>query len=128
MPHFTVYEGVLFPYFETGCEGLVWALQRDGLDGYKGLVCLEEGDLVTIRSPEGRVLFEDTIKQDYENGTIPRYEGAKHTQVTALGYWVHWSQAGWAPDDWAKLFLEQGNRGTLRRIESAEGSSIDSRG
>ena len=127
MPHLKVYEGILFPFFETGTEGLVWALQQDGVCGYEGLVCLGEDDLVTIRSAKGEVLFEGAIKKDYATGAIPRYEGATHTQVTALGYWVHWSQAGFAPDDWAKLFLDESNRATIRRIESEEGTSSDSR-
>lgn len=119
MPHLTVYEGVIFPFFETGTEGLLWALQQNGACGYEGLVCLGEGDLVTIHSPQGELLFEGLIKKDHQTGAIPRYEGDPCSQVTALGYWAHWSQEGWAPDSWAKLFVDECNRGTIRRFETS---------
>lgn len=117
MPHLQVFKGAIFAFFETGTEGLLWALQQDGVCGYEGLICLGEGDLVSIHSPEGEILFEGVIKQDYQTGAIPRYEGDPCSQVTALGYWVHWSQEGWAPDSWAKLFVDECNRGTIRRFE-----------
>lgn len=122
LPHnpLTKYEGKLFAWFETGTEGLVWAIQEDGKEGYDGLVPIRPGDLLTITAPDGRKLFEAEINCDYKTGWQPRWEGAEHGQPVAKGYWIHWTQHGWSPDDWAELFLDEKNRGTLTRKEKPQ--------
>lgn len=56
------YFGVLTGYFETGMEGILCALQRDGLKGYEGLVILKNGDYLEIASMDGKTVFNDIIK------------------------------------------------------------------
>lgn len=65
-------EGKLFGWFETGLEGLVWALEQEGIAGYDGLFIIEEGDHLVISSPSGQVLFDDYIVTDTELGKEQR--------------------------------------------------------
>ena len=87
------YEGVLFDWFETGLEGIVWALQVDGTKSYDGLRVIEEGDHLTIIGKKGRVLWQGIIRCDRKTGRIPRLTNTTFKQQTALGYWIHWVQS-----------------------------------
>jgi len=109
------YAGELFPWFETGTEGLVWSLQQDGKEGYDGLVPLRQGDQLTVTAPDGSTLFDGVLECDRKTGWTPRWKGASHGQPVAQGYWVHWTQAGWSPDDWAEIFICRKNRGVVVR-------------
>ena len=114
-PHIETTTGAAFAFFETGTEGLLWAVQNPSRPGYDGLVLIEPGDIVTIKNAQGEVLFEGTINPDRATGAIPRYEGDQFKQPTALGYWIHWTQQGWTPDAWAELFLCESNTATVIR-------------
>lgn len=108
------YTGTINQFFETGCEGLIWVLEKDGVQGYDALVFIEAGDHLKIFSENDSVLFDGVIDPDYQAGwrEYPRNPG--NGQPSALGFWIHWTQKGWQPDEWAKLFLheclEKGNK------------------
>ncbi len=108
------YTGLLFGWIETGLEGAVWALQRDDLPGYEGLVMFEPKDYLKIFSPEKQCLFSGTIIPDYEAGKTPRL-GTSVVQPAAMGFWIHWTQKGFKPNDWATLFLSEENTRVLVR-------------
>ncbi len=109
-----VYHGELDGYFETGTEGFIWSLHEDGKSGYDGLVIIEAGDRLTVYGEDGRTpLFDGIVHPDYEIGYRPHFAGADHGQPCALGLWIHWTQKGWQPDDWARLFVREG-RPSLR--------------
>lgn len=107
------FTGILDEFFETGCEGLMWVLKKDGEKGYEALEFLEAGDHLTIYNEDGSVLFEGKIVPDYEAGWQEYPLNPGQGQPCALGFWIHWTQKGWKPDDWATLFI-RGDKPSLR--------------
>ena len=118
------YKGQLFDYFETGTEGVVWTLVRDGAtkaeqDRREDLVFLKNGDWLKAFDAKGRVLFDGVIQEDRKAGWTEYPRNPGHGQPSALGFWIHWTQTGWTPDDWARLFIgrKQALRAELTRDE-----------
>ena len=108
------HKGRLYPYFETGTEGIVWALIEDGkTEFYDALVTIEEGDHLVVYGEDNSVLFDGDIMMDTETGWREYPQNPGHGQQAALGCWIHWIQRGWEPDAWAGLFL-RGKKNPLR--------------
>lgn len=101
------YTGILTDFFETGCEGVMWALLKDGKDkeGHKSLEFIEAGDYLTIYDTDGSIIFKGKIIPDRKIGWQEYPKNPGHGKPSALGYWIHWTQKGWQPDDWASLFI-----------------------
>jgi hypothetical protein len=99
------YKGMLHNFFETGCEGMMWVLIQDNMKGYEALVDINEGDYLKIFNEDGSVIFDGVIKEDHEIGYAKYPLNPEYGQPAALGYWIHWTQSGWQPDDWARLFF-----------------------
>lgn len=98
------YIGNLEAFFEYGCEELDWMLIEDGKSGFESLVSLDAGDRLKIYGKNGTVVFDGIIrKYFFKTGRIKYAQNPGHGQPTALGYWT---QRGWKPDDWARLFLD----------------------
>lgn len=106
--------GVLVPYFETGTEGIIWSVYEDGKSGYDGLNILQPLDHLTIYNPGGKVIFQDKIFPDCKAGWAEYPLNPGHGQPCALGCWIHWTQIGWQPDEWAKLFFRKTDEPVLR--------------
>lgn len=100
-------KGYIDQYFETGCEGIMWYFFQDGKTGYEAIVSIDDGDHLTVFGENGETLFHGAIDQDWKVGYQPYPLNPKYGQPCALGYWVHWTQKDWRPDDWAKLFFHQ---------------------
>lgn len=100
-----VVHGVLEDFFETGTEGVCWAVYEDGKQGYDGLHLLERGDHLRVTDETGAVRFEGFIEPDFGKGWTEYPRNPGYGQPCALGMWIHWTQAGWEPDDWAALFM-----------------------
>ena len=110
-------KGVIFGWFETGQEGYVWAFKENDKKGWDGFNILEAGDYLKIFSKGGLMIFSGTIEPDRKIGrkTIPN-SLSKRRQPAALGCWIHWTQKGFLPDDWAKFFFSTPPfRATLRK-------------
>jgi hypothetical protein len=99
------YAGVLEGWFETGTEGIVWALCEDGKSGYEAMQIIEKGNHLKVFDDNGKVVFEGEIDPDEKIGWQEYPLNPGHGQPCALGMWVHWTQRGWQPDDWARLFI-----------------------
>lgn len=99
--------GTINQFFETGCEGLIWVLEKDGVQEHDSLVFIEAGDHLKIFAEDGSILFDGVIDPDYQAGRTISPHNPDRKQPSALGYWIHWTQKGWEPDEWAKLFLHE---------------------
>jgi len=107
-----VYLGILEDYFETGTEGTLWTLTRDLEPGevdapYARLIMLHKGDEFTVFNSDGTERFTCVIEPDYQTGYEPYPRNPSLGQPCALGRWIHWTQKGWQPDDWARLFIPE---------------------
>ncbi|MEK7546177.1 MAG: hypothetical protein AAB554_03845 [Patescibacteria group bacterium] len=102
-----VIRGVLKEYFETGTAGVCWAVYEDGKSGYESLHLLETGDYLRVTDETGTVRFEGYIVEDCHKGWREYPANPGYGQPCALGHWIHWTQGGWEPDEWAALFLRQ---------------------
>lgn len=103
-----VIHGVLEDFFETGTEGVCWSVYEDGKQGYDGLHVLGGGEHLRVTDETGAVRFEGFIEPDTKKGWVAYASNApdeNYGQPTALGMWIHWTQSGWEPDDWAALFF-----------------------
>lgn len=99
-------EGVLYDYFETGAEGMMWSLIDDDNLGREGLHFIEAGDHLTICDPLGHEVWHGTIRCDRRTGWRAYPGNPKHGQPVALGCWIHWTQKGFTPDKWARFFMK----------------------
>jgi len=104
--------GILDDYFETGCEGTYWSLYLDdpgkvANSPYQRLFILEKDDHLEIYNVDGLLITTVDIDPDYETGYTPYPKNPTLGQPLALGLWIHWTQKGWNPDDWARLFIPE---------------------
>lgn len=101
-----IFNGVLEGFWETGTEGIIWSIYKDGLKGYDALETIQNGDHLTVWQHGNEVpIFDDKIVCDYQTGWRPFPLNPSYGQQSALGYWVHWVQTGMHPDAWARLFF-----------------------
>lgn len=78
---------------------------EDRKTGYDALVTIERGDRLKIYNPDSTVAFDGIIEPDYKAGWTEFPQNLGHGQPSALGFWIHWTQKGWDPDEWATLFF-----------------------
>ena len=113
-----IIHGVLEDFSETGTEGLVWSVLEDGERDYAGIHTIEEGDHLTICDGLGNRVWAGKIDCDREIGWRRYPLNPVLGQPCALGYWIHWTQHGFKPDDWARFFVRpraDRMRGILRK-------------
>jgi hypothetical protein len=96
--------GLLYDHAETGTEGVMWAVIDDST-GYDGLHIVKPGDHLTVLDQVGRRLWSGVIRPDRKAGWRRYPLNPKYGQPLALGHWVHWTQKGFKPDDWAGYFI-----------------------
>ena len=109
------FNGKLFGFFETGTEGVHWALQIADQPGYEGLVILKAGDHLKIYSDDGELVFEGQIQPNTIIGSSSR-PNSTVSQPKALGRWIHWTQEGFEPDEWAMFFIDGNYLGIIERV------------
>ena len=119
--------GILDGYFETGTEGAVWSVYKDGCQGYEGLYTIRDGDRLRVWDPTtGRKVLDEVIKFDHKIGYQPFPMNPKFGQQVAFGMYVHGIQTGWDPDEWARLFFRKEGE-TVFRAELARKTSREIR-
>lgn len=118
----TVVHGVLEDYFETGSEGTHWCIAEDAVPGYDGLHSIRQDDHLAIIDPCGTTVWAGTIDCDREIGYQAYPLNPQHGQPVALGLWIHWTQRGFSPDDWARFFVSRSPRyrAILRSSDSSK--------
>lgn len=112
--------GKLEGFFETGTEGVCWAVYEDGKTGYEGLHFIKTGQHLKVWDPtNGRSVFDERVVLDTKIGrrlltdfNPQAMKGVK--QQCALEMWVHGIQTGWDPDEWAKLFFRSAGETVFR--------------
>lgn len=116
-----VIKGIIFPFAETGTEGIIWSLQDEKYiseDGkrwqYDGLNPLQDGDHLTVLNDDGSVFWEGTIKLEYKRNYQPYPMNPSHGQQAVGGCWVHGLQEDVEPEQWLNMFAEQ-RKAVLRR-------------
>lgn len=107
-------KGVVDAWHETGTEGVCWIFQENGKKEPYAFHVIREGDRLTIYNEDGSTAFEGEIIPDYKAGWKHYPRSRKRGQPCALGYWIHWTQKGWKPDDWARLFIRKKNQPPLK--------------
>ena len=107
-------KGILEPFFETGTEGIIWSVEEDNKKGYDGLRILNPLDQLTVYGEKGEILFNGKIFPDFKAGWTEYPLNPGNGQPCALGCWIHWTQIGWEPDDWARFFLRKKGEPVLR--------------
>lgn len=102
----TEISGVLIPFFETGTEGILWALEEHPpKGGYEGLHILKDGDYLTVFGDSGEIIWEGTIKLEYKTGYRPYPLNPKYGQQAVFGCWIHGNQEGMDLEEWASMFF-----------------------
>lgn len=100
-----IIDGELDEYSATGTEGLHWVIEDfDGL-GLEKLHWIKAGDHLTVQDRLGRKLWSGVINCDRKAGWKRYPRNPQYGQPCALGYWIHWTQKGFSPDAWARLFV-----------------------
>lgn len=110
-----IVEGLLFDWFETGLEGVVWVVQAEGIPGCGGLHAIREGDHLKIIAPNDDVVFNDVIQPSRLAGEDSKRIG--RDQPISCGRWIHWYQQGFHPDAWGRFFFSEDHRAILTRSD-----------
>jgi hypothetical protein len=123
-----IFEGVTEGFFETGTEGVIWMVYKDGFKGYDALEAIQNGDHLTIwEHGKEEPTFDGKVVCDYKTGWLEYPMNPGHGQPCALGLWVHWTQQGFEPDAWARLFFPldsaKPNRVRLVRLRASDPES-----
>lgn len=110
--------GTLIDWFETGSEGIYWAIKKCPSGAAKGasyddLLFLEEGDHLEIYCPntlysnlQRKILWDGIIKKDSETLITQIPGNPEYKRQNVCGCWVHWLQSDFDDhEQWYWFFL-----------------------
>jgi len=95
-------------YFETGTEGVYWAVCDNQKDGYDGLYLIKDGDNLIIydKKDTEKIVWQGIINLEYETHMCTSSFNSDYKQQAILGLWVHGLQKTENQEEWAKYFIE----------------------
>jgi hypothetical protein len=96
-------------YFETGTEGVLWAVYDPNEKGYNGLYILKDGDELNIydKNAPDNILWSGIIKLEYETYKQVLNKKYNTQQQSVCGFWVHGLQEGVDGTTWGEYFLKE---------------------
>lgn len=100
-------KGVLEPFFETGTEGILWALYDDEENGYQSLHILNKSNYLKVFDKDGNIYWEGEIDLEYERNYSAYPLNPKYGQQALLGYWINGLQKNVEPEFWGKMFCNK---------------------
>ena len=100
-----ILKGKLEPYWETGTEGVLWALEDDRGHIREALHILKNGDYLKVFNDDNQVYWEGTIQLEYERNYQSYPMNPQYGQQALLGYWIHGLQYNLEPEFWGKMFF-----------------------
>lgn len=115
-------KGKCIEYFETGCEGVYWAIYEDGKEGYDGLHLFSPRNIIRLQVwtlPDETLIFDGNpelvgphlvhlLPEEKCKELLTQYRqwpSGKGGQFTLEGLWVHHLPGNFPLDLWAKLML-----------------------
>lgn len=91
----------------------MWVLKDNRKqEEFKTLEFIEAGDYLVVYNLDNSIIFRGKIIPDYKTGQR-RCSLFGTMKQSAFGVWIHWTQKGWKPKDWASLFI-RGEQPPLR--------------
>ena len=99
--------GILEAFWETGTEGVHWAILDNDQTGYDALNILKDGDYLFVEDGKGMIEWEGEIKLEYERRYRPYPENPEWGQQEVFGFWVHGFQENVDPEIWATWVFQQ---------------------
>lgn len=97
----------LIAFFETGTEGVHWAVYDHDKVGYSALHILQKGDYLFIEDTKNKIEWEGGIDYDFETCLEVRSITPTFKQQQVGGFWVHGLQKSVLPEKWLTWFLEE---------------------
>lgn len=107
-----VITGIPFGWFETGTEGVIWAVQdenhinKEGFYSYEGLNCIKPGDHLKITMDGKYTIFDDEV-------TVLKYTDG---DLSLAGNRIHWLPDNADLWQWAEVFLRHEKRGEFKAV------------
>ena len=103
-------------YWETGTEGVLWAVVVDEKPGYDGLYILKDGDRLTVfdRDNQAKVLWSGVVDLEYESNKQHATYNPNYVAQAVFNHWVHGLQRDLDAETWAQYFFS-GNPMTFER-------------
>lgn len=110
-------KGELEPFWETGTEGVLWALDDKKTKDYQSLHILKNGDYLKVFDSNNQVHWEGEIQLEYERNYRSFPMNPQYGQQALLGCWIHGLQNNLEPEFWGKMFFNKMKAELTRKEE-----------
>lgn len=114
------YFGKLYLFFETGTEGIIWALNKKSSDentSYEDIVYLRDGDLLEVYDDNANLFWRGHIDLEYQTNWYQYPFNPSSGQQAVNGMWVNGLQRDVDPEFWMLMFSNSMNAKVVREKE-----------